>query len=57
MLSLFLWWIDGHEQGSVVAIGGMADAGDGETLSLFYFYYRHVILSRLAHAGEQSAGE
>ena len=57
MLSSFLWWIDGHEQGSVVAIGGMADAGDGGTLSLFYFYYRHVILSRLAHAGEQSVGE
>ena len=35
MLSLFLLWIDDHEQGSVVAIGGMADAGDGETLSLF----------------------
>ena len=30
VLSLFfLWWIDNHEQGSVVAIGGMADAGDG----------------------------
>ena len=28
-----------------------------EMLSLFYFYYRRVILGRLAHAGEQSVGE
>ena len=35
VLSLFfLWWIDNHEQGSVVAIGGMADAGDGNFVAI-----------------------
>ena len=32
---VFLWWIDNHEQGSVVAIGGMTDAGDGELCRIF----------------------
>ena len=57
MLSLFLWWIDGHEQGSVVAIGGMPMPVTGALCRYFDFYYRHVMLTRLAHAGEQSVGE
>jgi hypothetical protein len=53
----FLWWIDDHEQGSVVAIGGMTDAGDGKLCRTFLLLLPTRHFGRLAHRDEQSVGE